>query len=432
MATAQLTADSVNRLPYKPTGAGKAGWCMYWHHKVMGFGLRVTDNGVRSYVVRYRLRGSRRQKIATLGKADGPLKFGQALERAREVLREAERGVDWFDRLKRERAQTIGDVWAHYEREHLASDKISAGSRANAKALWRLHSERQFKSVALVDLTRDEVRRWHNKLATDKGGRKHHHNANRALQNLRAAWNVAAADDRVPKGFENPFAAIKLHPEHPRQTILEPHRVPQFSEAVDALPDPYARAYVWMLFYTGCRRTELLKLTWSDVEILPKRGKEPRAGTITLRHVKGGEPRKVALSAPAIEVLEELPRTDTPDNPYVFCGAREGTHLDPKDHWDRVRNAMGMSELRLHDLRRTFGSWLGASGVSPKLIGTVLGHKTDITSRVYVQLGEAVNIKRELASAHAALAEQFASEKPKASVTNIEGARQTRKRGART
>src|SRR4029077_14646252 len=141
-------------------------------------------------------------------------------------------------------------------------------------------------------------------------------------------------------------------------------------------------AYLWMLFYTGCRRTELLKLQWSDVEILPKKRKEPRAGTLTLRHVKGGELRTVALSAPAIDVLEAQPRTD---NPHVFAGAVDGTHLDPKEHWQGVRKAAGLKDLRLHDLRRTFGSWLGASGVSTKLIGTMLGHKTEITSRVYVQ-----------------------------------------------
>jgi integrase len=73
----------------------------------------------------------------------------------------------------------------------------------------------------------------------------------------------------------------------------------------------------------------------------------------------------------------------------------------------------------MHDLRRSFGSWLGAAGVAPKLIGTMLGHKTDITSRVYVQLGEAAGIKREVATAHAKLAEEFRQDKPRAEVVNI-------------
>jgi integrase len=409
MAAKHLTADSADRLPYVPSGAW---WCMYWHHKLGGFGLRVTEGLSRSYIVRYRLRGSRAQKIRTLG-ATSVLKFGEALERAREVLREAERSVDWFDQVKRERAQNMGEVWRYYDEEHLTSE-VSAGSRANARALWRLHSERQFNACPLADLSPEKARDWHRKLT-----REHPYNANRAMQNLRAAWNYGAKYGRVPRGIENPFASITLNAEHPRQTILEPHRFPAFAKAVNALPDPYARSYVWMLFYTGCRRTELLKLEWSDVEIQPKKGKAPRSGTITLRHVKGGESRTVALSAPAIELLEVLPRVE--DNPHVFAGAVDGTHLDPKEHWQGVRKAAGMEELRLHDLRRTFGSWLGASGVSTKLIGTMLGHKTEITSRVYVQLGEAAGIKRELAAAHAALAEQFATDKPRAKVLSLNG-----------
>jgi integrase len=408
MATTQLTASSVDRLPYSHSGAG---WTMYWHGRLAGFGLRVTESGARAYVVRYRLRGSRAQRIRTLG-ATTVLKFGEALERAREVLRDAERGVDWFDQVKRERAQTLGDVWRYYESEHLASE-VAPGSRANARVLWRLHSEREFNGCPLVDLTPEKARDWHRKLS--RGG-KRAYNANRAMQNLRAAWNYGVKFGRIPRALGNPFASITLNPEHARQTILEPHQVAAFAKAVNGLKDPYARAYVWLLFHTGCRRTELLKLTWADVEILPKRGKEPRAGTITLRQTKGGAPRKVALSAPAVGLLEGLPRVD--GNDWVFCGTVEGTHLDPKDHWDRVREAAGLKELRLHDLRRTFGSWLGAQGVSTKLIGAALGHRTDITSRVYVQLGEAADIKRQLVTAHAALAEQFAkqAEKPRATV----------------
>jgi integrase len=419
MATRQLSSDSADCLPYKASGRAKAGWCMYWHHKLGGFGLRVTEAGARSYVVRYRLRGSRRQRIRTLGTTT-VLKFGEALERAREVLREAERGVDWFDQVKRKRAQTLGQVWAYYTDGRLADGEISDRTRGDAKLLWEKHCERRFANAPLADISPEVARDWHKgvtKKANSDERRGGPYVANRAAQALRAAWNYGLKYGRIPAELRNPFAALDLNEETARKVILEPHHFPAFAKAVDALPDPYARGYVWLLFYTGCRRTELLKLTWADVEILPKRAKQPRQGSILLRDTKGGESRRVALSAPAIEVLEALPRIE--GNPHVFAGAVKGTHLDPKDHWQAVRKAAGLKELRLHDLRRTFGSWLGASGVSPKLIGTALGHKTDITSRVYVQLGEAADIKRQLVTAHAALAEQFAKDKPRAKVVDL-------------
>jgi integrase len=407
LAATKLSSDTVERLPYRRSSAG---WCAYWHRKLGGFGLRVTEAGARAYVVRYRLKGSRAQRLRALG-SPAELQFGQAYERAKEVLREAERGVDWFEAIKRERAQTLGQVWRYYEKEHLATEAVASGSYVNAKVLWRLHCASDFDTCSLADITPEKARDWHRQ--TTKSGA---YNANRAAQMLRAAWNYGCKYGRIPRELENPFAAIALNKELARQTILEPHQFPAFSRAVNALKDPYTRGYFWAAFYTGCRRTELLKLTWSDVEILPKRNKEPRSGTIMLREVKGGEPRRVALSDPAVKLLEKLPRTD---NPYVFAGAVAGTHLDPKAHWQLVRTAANLPELRLHDLRRSFGSWLGASGVTPKLIGAALGHKTDITSRVYVQLGEAAGIKRQLATAHAKLAEEFRRDKPRAEVVNI-------------
>jgi integrase len=69
--------------------------------------------------------------------------------------------------------------------------------------------------------------------------------------------------------------------------------------------------------------------------------------------------------------------------------------------WDRARNAAGIPTLRIHDLRRSVGSWLGDAGFSSKQIGTVLGHRSDITSRVYMALGDAT--KREAVNAAATL-----------------------------
>ncbi len=417
MAGIKVTSRTVETLPYRPSSAG---WCAYWHGTIRGFGLRVTDTGQRAYIVSYRLRGAKNSRLRTLGNTQA-LTFGQAMERAREALHAARGGRDLFDEIKRTRSQTMGEVWGYYVSEHLAS-AATVKTRCDTESLWRCHGERAFAARPLADVTGETARDWHRRVTRDSGA----YVANRSLQALRAAWNFGRKFGRVPRELENPFAAVTLNRELPRQTILEPHQFPALAAALNAIENPWARAYLWALFYTGCRKTELLKLRWADVEIMPPREGELRTGTILLRHTKGGEPRRVALSAPAVEILEGVPRVD--NNGHVFVGFADathpaGTHLDPAPHWDKVRKGAGLPELRMHDLRRSFGSWLGAQGVSPKLIGAVLGHKTDITSRVYVQLGEATNIKRQLAEAHAALAKQFAQERPKAEVIDIAKAR---------
>jgi integrase len=408
MAAKKLSSATVETLAYKPNSSS---WSIHWHHKVRGFGLRVTANGARSYVVRFRLRGCRAQKLKVLGSTD-KLTFGQAQENAREVLRLATQGVDWFEAIERDRSKTVAGLWAYYIEHKLGAPDVSDGTRRNAGFCWTSHGKGEFGNRATVDVTAGQARDWHKRVTKGSGA----YVANRACQYLRAAWNYGKRYGQVQRELDNPFAAVELNKEQPRQTILAPESFPKFATAVNALADPFARAYIWTLFYTGCRRTELLKLTWADVAIKPKQDDEPRSGSLMLRVTKGSEPRTVALSAPAVEILEALPRTE---NPHVFCGAVRDTHLDPKKHWESIRTAAELPELRLHDLRRSFGSWLGASGFSSKQIGATLGHKTDITSRVYIQLGEAVDLKRQLVSAHAKLADEFRKPKPKAEVIDM-------------
>src|SRR5690606_32815039 len=95
----------------------------------------------------------------------------------------------------------------------------------------------------------------------------------------------------------------------------------------------------------------------------------------------------VPLSSYAAGLLDGLPRVK--DNPYVFVGHRRGSHLQSVNKaWERIRKRAGIEHIRIHDLRRSFGSWLGDAGFTSKQIGAVLGHKSDITSRVYMSLGD--------------------------------------------
>src|SRR5271155_3925321 len=129
MAATKLSSATVESLPYQ---ANSASWTVHWHHKVRGFGLRVTEQGARTYVVRYRLRGSRSQKLKALGSTE-KFTFGEAMENARNVLRLASEGRDWFDEIRRKRAQTLGEVWRYYETEHLAGSGVSDRTRGDAK-----------------------------------------------------------------------------------------------------------------------------------------------------------------------------------------------------------------------------------------------------------------------------------------------------------
>lgn len=97
--------------------------------------------------------------------------------------------------------------------------------------------------------------------------------------------------------------------------------------------------------------------------------------------------------------MREIPRED--GNPYILPGRGPRSKKDAGGRapqpaplvniskpWSRVRKAAGVEDVRLHDLRRTVGSWLAQSGNSLHLIGRVLNHSNQSTTAVYARFGE--------------------------------------------
>ena len=67
-----------------------------------------------------------------------------------------------------------------------------------------------------------------------------------------------------------------------------------------------------------------------------------------------------------------------------MCGRKAGQHLVKlTDAWSRIRKAARLHDLRIHDLRRTVGSWLVRDGASLHPIGSVVNHKDQKTTAGY-------------------------------------------------
>ena len=94
-----------------------------------------------------------------------------------------------------------------------------------------------------------------------------------------------------------------------------------------------------------------------------------------IKETKNGTPQTVALSPEAIQILENRKPDD--DEEFVFPGSGKSEHLEePKKGWKRILERAGISDLRIHDLRRTLGSWQLKQGASLPIIGKSLNHKS--------------------------------------------------------
>jgi integrase len=130
------------------------------------------------------------------------------------------------------------------------------------------------------------------------------------------------------------------------ERFLSEAEIARLGEAFDveakATNDPYPAAAIRLLFFTGCRRSEILGLRWEWIDF--------ERAMIFLPDSKTGK-KPVFLNAPALDVLANLPRQL--GNPYVICGHREdGAYAGLHKLWRRVQTAAGLQGVRLHDLRQ--------------------------------------------------------------------------------
>jgi len=142
-----------------------------------------------------------------------------------------------------------------------------------------------------------------------------------------------------------------------------------------ALPDHLARMALFKV-NTGCREQEVCQLKW-DWEV-----KVPELDTSVFivpgERVKNREDRLVVLNRVAMSVVEQV-RGIHPEQVFTYKGHAVGTINN--SGWKTARKKVGLSQVRVHDLKHTFGRRLRAANVPLETRKVLLGHRNgDITT----------------------------------------------------
>lgn len=402
----KLTKSVIDRARYSGDGKSRD---VRWDDELSGFGVRIYPSGKKSFVLSYRAAG--RKRLMVVG-AYGVKTLDQARKDARAHLVALEGDTDPLEaRKQRRRGETVKDLCRAYIADYAKSKKKSweDDQRRIDKRILPIWGNHKVASIKHSD-----VAALHRKI-----GEKHPYEANRTVEMLSKMFSLAERWGFVPDGFKNPARDIDEYKEHKRDRWVKPEELPRIMAAVDQ-EDTYPRAAIWLYLLTGARKNELLRAKWADVDY------ERRE--LRLPETKTGKIHYIPLSQPAITLLEELPKLE--DNPYVLPGLKEKSHLVNIDKpWRRVRKAAtlaiwqddpkaaelvdqltevqgreptlaeiraaavvplpeGVDDVRLHDLRRTVGSWLAQAGNSLHLIGRVLNHTSQSTTAVYARFGQ--------------------------------------------
>ncbi|MCD6531313.1 tyrosine-type recombinase/integrase [bacterium] len=179
--------------------------------------------------------------------------------------------------------------------------------------------------------------------------------------------------------IDDPTEGIKIHRDK------RPNRLRWFTEEelktiFRKAQELYPRiAHIYrFLYYTGLRRSELIALKWSDIDLKRK--------VIKIQDSKSPEGyRRIPLREEAIEIVRSLPRLSE----WVFVNPDTALPWDASflsKSFKKVLKACGITDASLHTLRHTFASHLAMAGVSLDVIRDLLGHSSVQITEIYAHL----------------------------------------------
>ena len=358
MATTALTDARVRALRPRKTARDVR------DAKLGGFGVRVLPSGRKRFFVHCQRCGERVWKI--VGDAAG-MSVNEARSCAREALAAIRRGEDTPRDPAETRFEIVAESVFHSHRRVWKPATLRV-NRSYLKNQILPH----FAGRQIADIDNNDVRKWFASLFATPVA------ADRSVPVLSVIMRVAEETGLRPEG-SNPCRGIRRYRRKGRERFLSDDEIQRLSAALAAREErfPQQVAIVRLLLLTGCRKSEILSLRWSDY----------REGHLFLRDSKTG-PRTVWLSRPARAVLDALER----NGHQVFSAsgaARRRSNTWLHWFWNAARAAAGLGDVRLHDLRHTYASIALGQGETVLAIGRLLGHRKAETTLKYTHVADA-------------------------------------------
>lgn len=360
-----------------------AGERFIWDSDLAGFGLRVTRQGVKSFVFQYRMKGEPNARRYTIGRY-GAWAPDQARERCKELARKVEAGEHPREAAQ-ERAKArykaksdavdrefslVADRWIEAYRVRENGVKRRPASIAVAKfAMKRLKDEFTGQPIDAID--RKALKAFFASIPSVKAATRRN-----VFAYARMLWGWAADSELVS---ENPFIGFKSpSPPEARDRHLSDTELKTFWIATRKQSYPFGPLFR-LLALTGQRRSEVAGMAWEELDQAASEWNIPASRT------KNRKPHTVHLSEAVIAELNAMsPKPKWPHRGLVFTVTNE----TPVSGISRAKRRLDaeMADLtakagtkvippwRLHDLRRTFVTGLQGLKVGFEVIEKAVNH----------------------------------------------------------
>ncbi len=297
----------------------------------------------------------------------GEITIEQARKMALKLLSEMAHGHDpQKERNKKKSELTVGEMFNQYiedyARHHCATWEDLKKNFTRYFGLWDARS--------LSSLEKKEIVRRLNALNEEVGAAT----ANKSLDTIRAAYNWA-----IKLGYytgNNPTEGVTKFHTQARDRFIHPEEFAKFLEALSKCTNVDIRDYVYLSLFTGARQSNVLSMRWDQIDFDLALWRIPKT--------KNQESHTIPLTVAALAVLENRKN----DKEWVFPSKTSsiGHIVEPKVGWQSILNKAELKDLRMHDLRRTLGSYMAMSNQSLHIIGKALGHQSHTSTQIYARL----------------------------------------------
>jgi integrase len=335
-----------------------------WDTEVKGFGCRVYPSGKKAFIYRYRMHDQ--TKFITIGPY-GVLTLDTARVMAKQLTVRVYSGEDPLRQKQIDHVLTFENLCDEYMEKYAKKHKRSW---AQDESRIRRVLKPTFGKKPIGDIYKQDIVRLHSRMGADNGP----YEANRTLVLMSGIFNQAVELGLIHEDSKNPAKGIKQFPEIKRRRYVTKDEMPRLLVCIAKEKNYYAATAVWLYLLTGLRKMEVLTLRWENVDF--------NAEQLTVPTTKNGDPMVVPFSEALLAAMQAIKRV--PGCPWVLPGQNGDKHLvNISKPWGRIRKAAMVEDVRIHDLRRTLGSWLIQSGYTRDLIGELLNQKTREATKIY-------------------------------------------------
>ena len=338
MASGTITVSKLNNLQ---------GWL--WDDRVIGLGVRRQTKGC-FYYLRVRHNGS--QMMRSIGRHGSPWTPDTARNEARRLLGTLASGTNPF--AEQLSSETFGaEVDRYLERKRaLLKPRTFVGVEHHLR-----QQSAPLASLKLAEIDRITVASLLAKVETNSGPIAR----NRLRSTLSAFFNFAIAEGLIE---HNPVqGTLRVDEGQSRERVLSPEEIRKLWAGLG--DDPFS-TILRLLLLTGCRRDEIGKLSWPEVNLAK------REIVLPAERCKNGRSHTIPLSTQAVRIIERIPCRN--------CSAYLFSDVSGFNDWYRAKQLLdersGIAEWTLHDLRRTCATNLGELGVRSEVIEECLNHRS--------------------------------------------------------